>query len=128
MRVRLSPLSVQAVLVDPRFRISLLTDFEDAEDWQDWTVGTHGIHIWFPHPRSASTTLSATYLPQVMPEQGWTKQEAIDSAVHKAGWEGQVTEGIRQSIRLERYQSRKCTVGWDDYVRWRQAHGESVNV
>ncbi|EIW82501.1 alport syndrome [Coniophora puteana RWD-64-598 SS2] len=128
--------------------VSLLTDFEDADSYLDWTVGTHGIYISFqnpslypssqtssnsPSPLSSSPflprftsrhTLTATYLPDVMPEQGWDKVEAVDSAIHKAGWKGTVTEDIRRSVTLRRYQSRKCTVGWDEFVQWRRAHGD----
>ena len=122
--------------------VSLLTDFEDGESYLDWTIGVHGFQITFPHPSllsppsssapsplSSSSHLprltakqrsfSATYLPEVIPDQGWTKIEAIDSAIHKAGWTGQITEDIRRSVKLRRYQTRKCVVTWDEFVQWR---------
>ncbi|KAF8735662.1 hypothetical protein AX14_001717 [Amanita brunnescens Koide BX004] len=124
--------------------ISLLTDFEDAASYLDWTVGVHGIWLTFSHPSSLQSstassseapspfssspslprltskqTFSATYLPDVMPEQGWDKLEAIDSAIRKAGWSGVITEDFRRSIKLRRYQSRKSIVSWDEYVRWK---------
>lgn len=129
-------------------RISLLTDFEDASSYLDWTVGVHGIYITFPHPSllpapnsgtpsplssalSLATTsvsrskqsFTATYLPEVIPDQGWDKIEAVDSAIHKAGWTGLVTEDIRRSIKLRRYQSRKCTAGYEEFVEWRKRNG-----
>jgi AMME syndrome candidate gene 1 protein len=55
-----------------------------------------------------------------MVEQGWDKLEAIDSAVQKAGWNGPVTEDIRLSIKLRRYQSKKCDVRWEDFKEWRE--------
>ncbi|KAL9712741.1 hypothetical protein Ac2012v2_003978 [Leucoagaricus gongylophorus] len=122
--------------------ISLLTDFENAQSYLDWTVGIHGIQITFPHPSlilssssGAPTPLSstpnlpritshrdfsATYLPEVMPEQGWDKLDAIDSAIQKAGWNGIITEDLRRSIQLRRYKSKKCCVTWHDYWTWRQ--------
>ncbi|PCH41247.1 alport syndrome [Wolfiporia cocos MD-104 SS10] len=129
--------------------ISLLTDFEDASSYLDWTIGVHGIRISFPHPSllpvappspgdapsplssSASVptrgrlkhSFSATYLPQVAPEQGWDKIETVDSAIRKAGWNGRITEDIRRSVKLRRYQSRKCTVGWEEFVQWRLENG-----
>ncbi|KAI0069207.1 hypothetical protein BV25DRAFT_114891 [Artomyces pyxidatus] len=129
--------------------ISLLTDFEDAASYLDWTVGVHGIHISFPHPSTLPSTpsdapsplssslsllaspkrahpFSATYLPEVAPEQGWDKIEAIDSAIRKAGWTGRISEDLRRSVKVRRYQSRKCTVGWDEYVEWRRAHGGEI--
>ncbi|KAH7888039.1 alport syndrome [Phlebopus sp. FC_14] len=130
--------------------VSLLTDFEDASSYLDWTVGTHGIYISFPNPsiypasRSSSNTpspfssssflprfpskqtLTATFLPEVMPEQGWDKIEAVDSAMRKAGWTGIINEETRRSVKLRRYQSRKCTVGWDEYVQWRRDKGDDT--
>ncbi|KAG7096678.1 hypothetical protein E1B28_004092 [Marasmius oreades] len=126
--------------------VSLLTDFEDADSYLDWTIGVHGIHISFPHPSllnsssSSSTTPSplssssylprltrkqnftATYLPEVIPEQGWDKVEAVDSAIQKAGWNGTITEDIRRSVKLRRYQSSQCVIDWDDYLSWRKEH------
>ncbi|KIM83924.1 hypothetical protein PILCRDRAFT_6788 [Piloderma croceum F 1598] len=130
--------------------ISLLTDFEDASSYLDWTIGVHGIYITFsnpsllptstnssgaPSPLSSSAclpritskqTFSATYLPDVVPEQGWDKIEAVDSAIHKAGWNGTITEDIRRSVKLRRYQSRKHTAGWDEYVAWRKENGGKI--
>lgn len=137
-------------------RVSLLTNFEDASSYLDWTIGVHGIYITFPHPSllvasrsesntpsplSSSTTLlsprptpsathkktfNATYLPEVMPAQGWDKIEAVDSAIHKAGWSGRITEEIRRSVKLRRYQSKACTVTWHEFVEWRTANGGEI--
>ena len=122
--------------------ISLLTDFEQAESYLDWTIGIHGIYITFSHPSlipssseapsplSSSANLpsvtskqsfSATYLPNVIPEQGWDKTEAVDSAIQKAGWQGRITEDLRRSVKLQRYQSRKCEITWDEYFQWRKS-------
>lgn len=93
-----------------------------------------------PSPLSSSTTLlssltkptssanyrktfNATYLPEVMPAQGWDKIEAVDSAIHKAGWSGRITEDIRRSVKLRKYQSRACSVSWHEFVEWRKANG-----
>lgn len=129
--------------------ISLLTNFEDALSYLDWTIGVHGIHISFHHPSisgvlsegssetpspfssspsllstrfSSRRSMSATYLPEVAPEQGWDKKETIDSAIRKAGWEGRITEDLRRSIKLRRYQSSKCNVSWSDFEAWRNSH------
>lgn len=130
--------------------ISLLTDFQDVPTYLDWELGVHGIYISFPHPStqpilpysSADTTpsssslnlpfgkrrssraskpLTATYLPDVAPAQGWTKVEAVDSAIRKAGWDGRITEELRRSIKMRTYQSKKAEVSWEDYWAWRTA-------
>jgi len=72
--------------------------------------------------------LSATYLPEVAPEQGWEHIDAIDSAIRKAGWNGRISEDLRRSVRVRRYQSRKCVVGWDEFVAWRADRGHPVDV
>lgn len=78
-------------------------------------------------PRFTSKqTFHACYLPDVIPEQGWDKIEAVDSAIQKAGWNGRITEDLRRSITLRRYQSSLYTVGWKDYVQWREKNGEAV--
>ncbi|EUC65248.1 AMMECR 1 family protein [Rhizoctonia solani AG-3 Rhs1AP] len=125
--------------------VSLLTDFEDAESYMDWEVGVHGIYITLqlpivpasstdtpsaPSPLSSSTSLprlpsrqrrlTATYLPDVIPAQGWSKQEAVDSALRKAGFDGRITEEVRRAVKLRRYQSAKCSARWEEYWAWRQ--------
>ncbi|KAM5534336.1 hypothetical protein V8D89_012064 [Ganoderma adspersum] len=133
--------------------VSLLMEFEDAANYLDWTVGVHGIQISFPHPsllavspspssapsplssNSASAlptraslkhSFSACYLPEVAPEQGWDQLEAVDSAIRKAGWSGRISEDLRRAVKVRRYQSRHCTVSWEEYARWRTANGGSV--
>jgi len=70
--------------------------------------------------RGSGRTYNATYLPEIAPSQGWSKVEAVDSAIRKAGWEGRIGEELRRAVKLRRYQSRKIAVGWDDYVTWRE--------
>jgi AMMECR1 domain-containing protein len=51
---------------------------------------------------------TATYLPEVMKEQQWTKEEAIESLLRKGGFRGRATsEYCMNSIVLTRYQSQK---------------------
>ena len=70
--------------------------------------------------------LTATYLPEVIPEQGWDKIDAVDSAIRKAGWDGRITEDLRRSIKLRRYQSSKYSVSWEDYIAWRKENGGEI--
>ncbi|CDW98798.1 hypothetical protein, partial [Sporisorium scitamineum] len=70
--------------------------------------------------RSGPAFLTATYLPDVIPDQGWTKQEAIDSAIRKAGFTGRITDDIRNSLGVRRYRSEKVQCTYADYVAWKQ--------
>lgn len=64
--------------------------------------------------------LTATYLPDVIPDQGWTKEEAIDSAIRKAGFNGKITPDVRRSLRVRRYRSEKVQCTYDEYAAWKQ--------
>lgn len=86
----------------------------------------------FTKRRSAASKytkpLTATYLPDVAPAQGWTKLEAVDSAIRKAGYDGRITEDVRRSIKMRTYQAKKATVTWEEYWAWRtwkEAQAES---
>jgi AMMECR1 domain-containing protein len=57
----------------------------------------------------------------VIPEQGWTKLEALESAMRKAGWDGPIDEAMLENVKLRRYQSRKVMVTWDEYLNWKAA-------
>jgi uncharacterized protein (TIGR00296 family) len=100
--------------------VSLLTQFEVGQDAMDWQVGKHGIWIEF-HDGTAKKT--ATYLPEVAHEQGWTKVEAIDSLLRKGGYQGPITHKIRDTIKLTRYQSEKLTLSYDDHLLFLSSEG-----
>jgi len=93
--------------------VSILRHFEDAQDYLDWELGVHGIRIEFNTEKGAKRT--ATYLPEVAPEQGWDRVQTIDSLLRKGGYKGNITNDVRRSIRLTRYQSEKITVGYQEY-------------
>ncbi|KAJ1018561.1 hypothetical protein NDA16_004843 [Ustilago loliicola] len=71
---------------------------------------------------SGPAFLTATYLPDVIPDQGWTQREAIDSAIRKAGFNGKITKDIRRSLRVRRYRSEKVERTYSEYVAWKQEH------
>ncbi|XP_069988023.1 AMMECR1-like protein isoform X2 [Penaeus vannamei] len=98
--------------------VSILRHFEDGRDYRDWDIGVHGIRIEFLNERGAKRT--ATYLPEVAPEQGWDHEQTIDSLLRKGGYKGPVTGEVRRSIKLTRYQSEKISVTFQEYMSyWR---------
>ncbi|KAM0750433.1 hypothetical protein T439DRAFT_314822 [Meredithblackwellia eburnea MCA 4105] len=72
------------------------------------------------NPKRLSSVLTATYLPDVAPSQNWSKVEAVDSAMRKAGYQGRITEELRKSLRVTRYQSRKVNATHNEWSQWRQ--------
>ena len=64
---------------------------------------------------SSGRRYSGTYLPGVATEQGWTKEETLSSLARKAGYRGQMTKELVDSISVTRYQSQKITLDYDNY-------------
>ncbi|KAF6171934.1 hypothetical protein GIB67_011831 [Kingdonia uniflora] len=95
--------------------VSVLTDYESELQYLDWEVGKHGIIIEFTDP-DCNAKRSATYLPEVAAHEGWTKIEAIDSLMRKAGYNGAITESVHNRIRLTRYQSTIYTMHYSEYL------------
>jgi len=119
---RFDPITLDEV-VGLSCSVSLLTDFTPGEDYLDWEVGTHGIRIEFRDDQQRRRT--ATYLPDVALEQGWTREHTIDSLLRKGGFRGVITDKVRMSISLTRYQSCKCKVS---YAEWAKARRSSSLV
>jgi AMME syndrome candidate gene 1 protein len=117
------------MLVDPpknsfsNTSVSLLINFEMCEDPLDWTRGVHGIRISFPQPQNPSRRrLSATYLPDVCTEQGWTKDECLESLMRKAGYNPTYNRGPNggwrsvQGLKVERYRALKGRASHEAYI------------
>jgi len=94
--------------------LSFLQNFEYADDIYDWNIGVHGIQITFNDLQGK--TRSATYLPEVTLEQRWSKREAVESLVRKAGFRGDIDNALLGTISLERYQSVKASMSYEQYL------------
>jgi AMMECR1 domain-containing protein len=75
----------------------------------------HGIWIEFSDDNGRKKT--ATYLPEVAKEQGWTKKKAIHSLLRKGGFRGSITDDVMRAIILTRYQSRKAQATYEEYTQ-----------
>lgn len=60
--------------------VSILRHFEDGNDYLDWEVGVHGIRIEFTNEKGSKRT--ATYLPEVAPEQGKPLKKIFNYYLH----------------------------------------------
>ncbi|KAI9104744.1 AMMECR1 domain-containing protein [Phlyctochytrium arcticum] len=120
---RFSPIT-SAELPKLSCAVSLLTEFEDGDGHLDWEVGKHG--IWIEFEDASGRKRTATYLPEVASEQGWSKEEAVDSLLRKGGFSGPITNGTRNAIVLTRYQSSKTSVHYPDYLAWKGAGDKNM--
>lgn len=96
--------------------VSLLVAYEPAAGGpEDWVVGKHGVILEFA---AGGRRYSATYLPEVAAEQGWTQREALESLVRKAGYREPLTAAVWGTMSVTRYQSSKAKLS---YAEWRAA-------
>lgn len=98
--------------------VTLLTDFETCHDPMDWELGVHGLRISFYY---RNRRFGSCYLPDVAPEQGWTKEETIVSLMRKGGWSGK-TEKWKEvgDLKVIRFQGKLESVKYEEYRRWKE--------
>ncbi|KAJ5188786.1 hypothetical protein N7472_007800 [Penicillium cf. griseofulvum] len=116
--------------------LTLLGSFEPCTNAMDWSLGTHGLRISFIH---RGRRYGATYLPDVAVEQGWTKEETVESLMRKAGWDGGGSTARRllrgaaggssgatkpwdqvSDFRTVRYQGLKASASYAEWQEWRK--------
>ncbi|KAF3490938.1 uncharacterized protein GIQ15_00455 [Arthroderma uncinatum] len=119
--------------------LTLLSTFETCAHALDWELGMHGIRISFIY---RGRRYGATYLPDVAVDQGWTKEETVESLMRKAGWEGSSSSGgvARRFLRsgssgggnpdrpwedmsefkTVRYQGLKSSASYSEWQEWRK--------
>ncbi|CAN0355226.1 unnamed protein product [Pylaiella littoralis] len=98
--------------------VSLLVEYEPARHWEDWEVGVHGIVIKFNDDRGSK--YSATFLPEVAAEQGWTREVTLTRLVRKAGYKRTVGRAFLACVEITRYQSSKSKLSYRDYLEMRR--------
>ncbi|KAL5612058.1 hypothetical protein BROUX41_000385 [Berkeleyomyces rouxiae] len=100
--------------------VTLLTDFEECADKFDWDIGVHGINIKFT---VRGRSFSGTYLPDVMVEQGWTKEETLENLAHKAGWRERMGDWESLDLEVQRYKGSKAKAEYSDWLAWSKWYG-----
>ncbi|CUS20322.1 LAQU0S01e04038g1_1 [Lachancea quebecensis] len=132
--------SIIAALQDPRFSpitrselpslkcsCNILHSFStiyeaDAStgDIFDWEVGVHGIELRLQE-NSRKRVLSATFLPEVIREQGWDKHETFRNLIRKAGFLGDIDAALDNwqecFVEVIRYEGDKTELNYDEFIR-----------
>uniref|UniRef100_A0AC34PYA0 AMMECR1 domain-containing protein n=1 Tax=Panagrolaimus sp. JU765 TaxID=591449 RepID=A0AC34PYA0_9BILA len=116
---RFSPITIEEI-PNLRCAVSILIKFEPATHVMDWIVGIHGIRIEF---RQNGRRLSSVYLPEVAAEQGWNHIETLDHLMRKGGFEGPIYESDRKAVSIERFQSTKVMMSFDEYCSFKKNQG-----
>lgn len=94
------------------------TIYDGKGDIYDWEVGVHGIELVFKHPQTGSTC-SATFLPEVIPEQGWDKKETFLNLIEKAGVYAYAKEVLddyqNHFLKVIRYEGNKSSLSYAEF-------------
>jgi uncharacterized protein (TIGR00296 family) len=115
---RFSPIP-SALISSLSCSLTLLANFEPCRDAMDWVLGRNGIRISFTY---RGRRHGATYLPDVAVEQGWNKEETLESLMKKAGWDGGSSHGGGYARRILRGSSKGDEAKgkpWDDVADFR---------
>jgi uncharacterized protein (TIGR00296 family) len=99
--------------------VNLLFAFEKCSDCFDWTVGTHGVRIDFYDSRNVQR--SATFLPSVAVQFGYTRTQTIERLVEKAGCDEPLTKKLVAKIKCIRFQSSEIHTPYEDYLQHKKS-------
>ncbi|KAJ5513993.1 hypothetical protein N7463_003545 [Penicillium fimorum] len=105
--------------------LTLLGSFEPCTNAMDWSLGTHGLRISFIH---RGRRYGATYLPDVAVEQGWTKEETVESLMRKAGWDGGGGSTARRLLRGAASGNSSATKPWDQVSDFRTVRYQGLKA
>lgn len=94
------------------------TIYDGKGDIYDWEIGVHGIELVFKHPQTGSHC-SATFLPEVIPEQGWDKEETFLNLIEKAGVYSYAKEVLddyqHHFVKVIRYEGNKSALSYAEF-------------
>ncbi|KAJ5130605.1 uncharacterized protein N7515_006644 [Penicillium bovifimosum] len=105
--------------------LTLLGSFEPCTNAMDWSLGTHGLRISFVH---RGRRYGATYLPDVAVEQGWTKEETVESLMRKAGWDGGSGSTARKLLRGAANASASAAKPWEQVSDFRTVRYQGLKA
>jgi Uncharacterized conserved protein len=105
--------------------LTLLGSFEPCTNAMDWSLGSHGLRISFIH---RGRRYGATYLPDVAVEQGWTKEETVESLMRKAGWDGGGSSATRRLLRGAAGGNSSATKPWDQVSDFRTVRYQGLKA
>lgn len=87
-------------------------------DIYNWEIGLHGIELLFKDP-SSGITLSATFLPEVMSEHNWDKEETFLNLIYKAGVNSHLEEVLdhydQYFVEVIRYEGNKSAITYEQF-------------
>lgn len=93
--------------------ISILHNFQKKQDCFDFKIGLEGIKINFYHNNHH---YQSTFLPNVLTEQNWTKEQSIVAAIKKSGYSQKIDKDLYSRINLETFESEYKSMSYKNYL------------
>eukprot|EP01064_Diplonema_japonicum_P001396 TRINITY_DN1089_c6_g1_i1.p1 TRINITY_DN1089_c6_g1~~TRINITY_DN1089_c6_g1_i1.p1 ORF type:complete len:222 (+),score=37.96 TRINITY_DN1089_c6_g1_i1:46-666(+) len=125
LKKSLEDFSLTSALRDSRFRpidtaelptlkcsITVLSEMSKIDSWDAWVPGKHGIYITL---RKSSQNYSATFLPSVIVDQGWSKHQTFEHLLAKSGYRGEINKSVFQQCEVQTYEGSKDHLTYDEY-------------
>lgn len=130
--------SIIAALQDPRFPPITKSEFPGLKcscnilhsfstiygssaptgDVYDWEIGIHGVELRL-RDSTRSRILSATFLPEVILEQGWNERETFRNLIRKAGFLGDIDAALHNwqeyFVEVIRYEGNKTEISYEEF-------------
>lgn len=103
--------------------VSILYDFEEAKHCYDWTIGVHGIRIEFEDDEGEKT---ATFLPHVAVQFGWSKRYTLLRLIQKAGCTLNIEFNVNgvptniSNLKVVRFCSSEYSLNYNQYQELRK--------
>jgi len=107
-------------------------DFSVSRDCYDWELGEHGIRIDFIDKQLKERT--ATFLPQVPIQCGWSKKHTIKRLIQKSGCTEKVEfdeNGFPPKylkLKTIRYRSSLASVTHDEYIAYSNTQHNNIHL
>ena len=102
-------------LEDLTCMITLMHSFKKKKNVFDWEVGTHGVELIFTWQ---GEQYCATYLPQIIKQNGWTKERTIDELIVKSGCK-ESYETVKDVLEIETYEGHIKRISFEEYKKVR---------
>ena len=99
--------------------VTVLSAPRPVASWDAWEVGTHGVRLAINGPRGTGQedeVYTATFLPDVIFDNGWSRKATILHLLRKAGYPGVPTPAVFSRCRVEVFEGAKASATYDEYA------------
>eukprot|EP01063_Lacrimia_lanifica_P035413 TRINITY_DN6729_c0_g1_i2.p2 TRINITY_DN6729_c0_g1~~TRINITY_DN6729_c0_g1_i2.p2 ORF type:complete len:208 (+),score=71.10 TRINITY_DN6729_c0_g1_i2:43-666(+) len=93
--------------------VTILSKRQRIPRWDAWEIGRHGISLTLADGQGRR--YSATFLPQVIVDQGWSKEDTFRHLLRKAGYPGRPGADVFARCEVQTYEGSKEHIPYSDY-------------